>query len=157
MQSNRVPWWLKAVTFLMIGLCAVAAFALFGGIYTTRKMHRERMERLEREGYARVKGDQLVVSNRTTAKTWYEAGSVRIMDGADASVAMYCATGELRGTVKGDVLFVGRTLFVEPGTVIEGHLETTCWLLQNMGTVRDGLRGTKYYFLTNRAPAHAKI
>ena len=157
MQSKRVPWWLKAATILMFLLCIAAAVVLVGGILQTRKVQAARMDRLRAEGYTIVTGDQMVVSAPVAAKTWYQAGSVRLTNGADTSVALYCATGEIRGTVKGDVLFVGRTLFVEPGAVIEGHLETTCWLLQNMGEVRGGLLGTRYYMLTNRAPPGAKI
>ncbi len=160
MDANRkaVPWWLKAVVFVMFGLCIVMGVVLYTGVSKLRASHRELTARLEREGFEKIETTtDLVVTNPPSRPTWYIARTVKLLNGADASVAMYCATGEISGVVRGDVVFLGLplthpTLIINPGAQIASNVETTCWMLKNFGEVRGEFRGTKYFYVTNQTP-----
>lgn len=160
--SNRshVPWWLKAAVYLMFGLCLAMGAVLVLGVVRGRKQYTALMERLEKAGYEKVTGSAVVVSNRPTKPTWYQPGipesnaapaSVELLNGSDASVAIFAATGLVRGVVNGDLLFVGRTLILESDCVVTGNIETTCWMLQQFGRFEGQLLGTRNYHTTNRA------
>ncbi len=151
-RIGTVPWWLKAAVFVMFGLCIFMAAFLVIGIKKAREFQKARIARLEREGYQKITGDNLIATNPPLFPTWFTAASVKLPDGANAPVALYCATGEISGTVRADVLFVGRTLIINPGAILASNLETTCWMVKNFGELRGELRGTQNFYVTNRTP-----
>lgn len=163
MQKSRspVPWWLKAGVFTMFGLCLIMGAILVVGLMKGREHFRGINDRLTRAGYEKIAITSIVVTNPPARPTWYLPAegdpdaapvSVEILNGSGASLAIFAATGIVHGVVRGDVLFVGRTLILEGDAIIESNLETTCWMVQNFGQVRGEMRGTRNYFTTNRNP-----
>lgn len=152
MTQGRTPIFLKIAALTMASLALCLAVALGIGIWQSRKLNNQRQERLTREGYRIVQGETLVFTNRLTLPTWFQAMNVSVLDGSEAGIAMYCATGLIRGVVKGPVLFVGQHLTVAADAVIEKDLETTCQRLDLQGRVKGLVLGTTYLMNSN-APA----
>ena len=157
-QKNSVPWWLKTVVFVMLGLGVCAAVVLVMSILERRAHLRQIEDRLTRAGYEKIENlTDLVITNPPTKPTWYIAKSVTLLNGSLAPIAMYCATSTISGTVCGDVLFVGiplthPALIIQPGAILQSNLETTCWMLKNFGELRGQRLGTCYFYVTNRTP-----
>ena len=158
--NTPVPWWLKAAVFAMFGLCVVMGVVLIGGLIQGRRQNKALVQRLETSGYEKLIGMHQTISNRLTRPTWLlpdatstdmVPASVQILAGSDASVAIFAATGLVRGVVNGDLLFVGRVLILEDDCVVKGRVETKCWMVQQFGKIEGELAGTRNYHTTNRA------
>ena len=151
--QSTVPLWLKGAVYFMFACCIGMGSFLVIGIMKSRSFQKARMEKLDRAGYEKIEtAAELIVSNAPAKPTWYVASGVKLLHGSEASLALYCATGEISGTVHGDLLFVGRTLIIQPSAVLAGNLETTCWMVKNFGELRGELRGTKNFYVTNQTP-----
>lgn len=154
--AQTVPVWLKFAVYLMFTLCIGMGAFLVLGILERRRHFTGIERRLAAAGYETVESQtDLTVTNPPQRPTRYNAPCVKLLNGADASVAMFCATGEITGTVRGDLLFVGiplshPTLVIHPGAVLASNVETTCWMVKNFGEIRGQLLGTRNFYLTNQ-------
>lgn len=159
--KTTVPLWLKLGVYVMFTLALGMGIFLVTGILKARRFNLERNARLTQAGYEKIETVlDLVITNPPARPTWYVGKSVTLLNGADASVAMTCATGEIRGTVRGDVTFIGiplshPTLIIQTNAEITGNLETTCWMVKNFGILRGQLIGTRNYYVTNLTPMTA--
>jgi hypothetical protein len=159
--KTTVPFYLKLAVYIMFALALGMGIFLTVGIVKARRFNLERNARLEAAGYEKIETQiDVIVTNPPTKPTWYIGKSITLLNGSDASIAMTCATGEIRGTVKGDVTFIGiplshPVLIIQTNAEITGNLETTCWMVKNFGTLRGQLIGTRNFYVTNMTPMTA--
>ena len=84
-------------------------------------------------------GIALVNDDPVQNPTYFRAvDSVQILRGADADIAVSSRDADLDGTFAGNVAFLGQSLTLLPGAVIEGDLEIAA--AKNV-TIRGEVRG----------------
>lgn len=105
------------VVVLVLGIAAY-----FGWRFIMNQYH-TLMDRFEREGYRRVEGRVIEVTNRVEYPTIYVGQIVRIKAGSDRGLAFLCQQAEVHGDVVGNVHFVGQTLTVDRDAVLHRDLE----------------------------------
>lgn len=156
--KTTVPVYLKIAVYFMFALALGMGTFLTLGIIKTRKYNLERNTRLTAAGYEKIETQaDLIITNPPTKPTWYTGKSVTLLNGSHASIAMTCATGDIRGIVQGDLTFIGiplshPTLLIATNGEITGNLETTCWMVKNFGKIHGQLLGTRNFYVTNMTP-----
>lgn len=108
------------------------------------------MERYEREGYRKVEGQMIEVTNRVTEPTIYIGQSVRILNGSDRGMAFLCQTAEIHGPVVGNVRFIGQALTIKEDAELMRDLEVTAQLVNLFGKVDGKITGV--YQMLNKDP-----
>lgn len=123
------------------------------GFRFIKKQYTEVMEKFESQGYRKVEGQIIDVTERVTEPTLYLGQAIRIRAGSDRGLAFITQTAEIAGTVKGNVYFMGQMLTIQKDAVIEQDLEVTAQVVNNFGTVKGQIKGV--YQALNTDPSAA--
>lgn len=111
------------------------------GIRYVKKQYAAVMEKFESQGYRKVEGQIIDVTERVVEPTLYIGKSVRIRAGSDRGLAFITQTAEIDGVVKGNVYFMGQMLTIRKGAEIQQDLEVTAQVVNNFGTVQGAIKG----------------
>jgi len=102
----------------------------------------------EEQGYKRVDGQVITVSEVVTEPTVYVGQSARIEKGSERGLAIFCQTASIEGKVNGNVYFMGQILTIEPNSEITGNLNVAAQQVNIFGKLQGELQGT--YQVLNR-------
>lgn len=108
------------------------------------------MERYEGEGYKKVEGQFIEVTETIAEPTIFVGQSVKINKGSERGMAFLCQTAEIHGTVVGNVHFVGQMITINEDAELMRDLEVTAQLVNLFGKV-DG-KVTGVYQTLNKDP-----
>ena len=137
--------------------CLILLIALgglgYGAYRFAKRQYATLMERLEREGYKRVEGRFINVTETVTEPTIFIGDSIQIQNGSERGIALLCQSGSLRGKMVGNVHFVGRTLTIQPGTWLMKDLDVTAQTVNQFGKIDGKLTGV-YQSLNTTAPTN---
>ena len=120
------------------------------GYRVVKRQYTAVMERYEREGYKKVEGQLIEVTERVTEPTIYIGQSVRIMSGSERGMAFLCQTAEIHGTVAGNVHFLGQMITIKEDAELMRDLEVTAQLVNLFGKVDGKITGV--YQMLNKDP-----
>jgi hypothetical protein len=121
-----------------------------GGLWFARHQYNAFITRMEREGYRKVEGQIIVVTNRITEPTIFIGQMVAIQKGSERGLAVVSQNAELDGEIVGNVHFVGQTLTVRPGAMLRRDLDVIAQTIRIEGEVRGKVTGM-YQFLEQSA------
>lgn len=134
--------------------CLVILIALGGLAYAgyrfAKRQYTAVMQRYEREGYRKVEGQFIEVTETVTEPTIFVGQSVRINKGSERGMALLCQSGTINGKVVGNVHFVGQTLTIHPDALLMKDLDVTAQVVNQFGKV-DG-KVTGVYQVLNKDP-----
>jgi hypothetical protein len=120
----------------------VCAGAYFGVKWSLGKVEAV-VEEYQSQGYARVSGQVIDVTQAVRSKTVYFAQVVNLKADSDADLAFVAQTVEIHSTVNGDVGFFGQVITIHPGAVIKGNLNVKAGQIVSVsGTVEGQITGT---------------
>jgi hypothetical protein len=108
------------------------------------------MERYEREGYKKVEGQMIEISETITEPTIFIGQSVKIKKGSERGIAMLCQTAEIDGKIVGNVHFVGQMLTIRKDALLMRDLDVTAQLVNQFGTIEGKITGV--YQVLNKDP-----
>ena len=108
------------------------------------------MERYEREGYKKVEGQIIEVTETVTDPTIFVGQSIKINKGSERGMAFLCQTAEIHGTVAGNVHFVGQMITINEDAELMRDLEVTAQLVNLFGKVNGKITGV--YQVLNKDP-----
>jgi hypothetical protein len=93
-------------------------------------------ERFEAEGYVRVTGQVLAVTQDIEQPTVYTVQVFQLNADSAADLAVAAQVAEIHGRIDGDLHFLGQSLIIHPDAVITGNLHVqTAEVVDNRGTV----------------------
>jgi hypothetical protein len=108
------------------------------------------MERYEREGYKKVEGQLIEISETITEPTIFVGQSVKIKKGSERGIALLCQSAEIDGKIVGNVHFVGQILTIHKGAMLMRDLDVTAQMVNQFGTVDGKITGV--YQVLNTVP-----
>lgn len=133
----------------LVALLLLGVAGYFGGRFVF-KQYQAVMERFEREGYRRVEGQVLEITEPPAEPTIYVGQVVRLRAGSARGVAMVCQAGEIEGTVEGNVHFYGQMLTVHTNAHLLRDLHIVGQVANVFGQVDGEVKGS--YQVLNRTP-----
>lgn len=93
--------------------------------------------RFEAEGYERVRGQVVKVTTDVEKPTVYTVQVFELDADSAADLAVMAQVAEIKGTIDGDLHFLGQTLTIHPDAVITGDLHVQlAQVIDNRGTVQ---------------------
>ena len=131
---------------ILIGL-GVAGYV---GYRFVKRQYVAVMERYEREGYKKVEGQLIEVTETITEPTIFVGQSVKIKKGSERGIAMLCQTAEIDGKIVGNVHFVGQMLTIHKDALLMRDLDVTAQLVNQFGTIEGKITGV--YQVLNKDP-----
>jgi cytoskeletal protein CcmA (bactofilin family) len=137
-------------------LVVLIGFAVltYVGVRFVRKQYAAVMERFENQGYRKVEGQIIDVTERVTDPTLYLGQSVRIRAGSERGLAFVAQTVEISGTVQGNVYFAGQVLTINKDAELMQDVEVTAQVINNYGTIHGAIKGV--YQALNEKPSEAE-
>ena len=127
---------------LVVCVVGCLALAIGGGLFFKHKIEAFTKTYVD-QGYHKVEGAQLTVSDKVTEKTLYQCQSVAIMAGSDADLAILAPEATIYGKVNGDVHFMGTRITIEKDAEITGSLDVTAQTVNVYGAVDGSVTGIK--------------
>lgn len=134
----------------LVALLLLGILGYLGGQFLY-KQYQAVMERFEREGYHRVEGQVLEITEPPSEPTIYVGQVVRLHAGSTRGVAMVCQAGEIEGTVEGNVHFYGQMLTVHTNAHLMRDLNIVGQVANVYGQVDGEVKGS--YQVLNRPRA----
>jgi hypothetical protein len=108
------------------------------------------MERYEREGYKKVEGQVIEITEPVAEPTIFIGQVVKIKKGSERGIAMLCQSAEINGKVVGNVHFVGQMITIKEDAELMRDLEVTAQLVNLFGKVDGKITGV--YQVLNKDP-----
>lgn len=143
-----------------IGCLVMLILMAVGGYATYRFAVKPIMERVkaeiakfEQEGYRKIEGQFIEEKEMIKEPTLYMAQSVKLLNGSERGVAMFCQQAEISGVIGGNVYFVGQMLTIHPGTVIMKDLKVQAQVVNQYGEVKGEIQGS-YQAMNTTPPAN---
>jgi hypothetical protein len=133
----------------LVVLIAIAGLG-YAGYRFVKRQYTAVMERYEREGYKKVEGQLIEVTNTVTEPTIFIGQIVKVKKGSERGIAFLCQTAEIQGTVVGNVHFVGQMLTIKEDAELMRDLEVTAQVVNNFGKVDGKIAGV--YQVLNKDP-----
>lgn len=124
-----------------LAVLVVTALLGFGAFRLAMNQYHTFMDRYEREGYRRVEGQYINVTNRPDIPTIYAGQVVKIQVGSDRGIALLCQQAEIKGDVVGNVHFVGQMLTVDKDAVLHRDLDIKAQVANVYGVVSGKITG----------------
>jgi hypothetical protein len=119
---------LSLIVIAVIGGC-------FAGFMWVKNYVAENSAPFIKEGYTKVSGQMIEVTNPVAKPTLYVGQMVRFHTDSNANVAIIAQTAEIQGKIQGKLSFRGQILVIAPGSDIAGDLDVQAQVVQNEGAV----------------------
>ena len=108
------------------------------------------MERYEREGYKKVEGQFIEITDTIADPTIFVGQEIKIRKGSERGIALLCQSGTISGKVVGNVHFIGQTLTIDKDALLMRDLDVTAQTVNQFGTIEGKITGV--YQTLNKAP-----
>ena len=136
--------------------CLVILIALgvvgYVGYRFVKRQYTAVMERYEREGYKKVEGQMIDVTETVAEPTIFVGQIVKIKKGSERGIALLCQSAEIDGKVVGNVHFVGQMLTIHKGAELMRDLDVSAQVVNQFGTVDGKITGVYQVLNTNAPP-----
>jgi len=132
------------VVLIAIGGLGYAGYRFFRRQYTAV------MERYERDGYKKIEGQFIEITETITEPTIFVGQSIKINGGSERGIALLCQSGTISGKVAGNVHFVGQTLTIHKDALLMRDLDVTAQVVNQFGKVDGKITGV--YQVMNTVP-----
>jgi regulator of protease activity HflC (stomatin/prohibitin superfamily) len=119
----------------------IAGSAGYFGWRFVKNQYTTVMERFEREGYRRVEGQVIEVTERVNEPTIYVAQVVKIRAGSNRGLAFLCQQADIQGDVVGNVHFIGQVLNVDKDAILHRDLDIKAQVANVYGVVSGEVTG----------------
>lgn len=155
-EKKRMPLWLK----LGLGcgtICILSCLGVCGGGYWyVNSTIQEYTKKYEDQGYVKVEGTQLVVSDPVTEPTIFAAQQLSITTTVDSDIAILAQICEITGTINGDIDVMGQMIHIKKDAVVNGDIRVE-WaqIVQIEGIVTGEVTGTHQVLDDRRQNANA--
>jgi hypothetical protein len=133
------------VVLIAIGGLGYAGYRFFKRQYTAV------MERYEREGYKKVEGQMIEITEPVTEPTIFVGQIIKINKGSERGIALLCQSGTISGKVVGNVHFVGQVLTIHKDALLMRDLDVTAQVVNQFGKVDGKITGV-YQTLNTMPP-----
>lgn len=138
----------------LLGIVTVGATAFFGFRFLTEQID-EFAGPFEEKGYNRVSGQIVVEEDTIEDSRVYTVQVLKLENGASADLAIVAQVAEIRGTIEGDIDFMGQVLDIKKGAVVKGDIRSkAAQVIKVRGSVEGKITGT-YQALDQRDAAPA--
>jgi hypothetical protein len=134
---------------ILIGLGVVG----YAGYRFVKRQYTAVMERYEREGYKKVEGQLIDVTETVTEPTIFVGQVVKIKKGSERGLALLCQTAEIDGKIAGNVHFYGQMLTIHKGAQLMRDLDVTAQVVNQLGTIEGKITGVYQLLNTNALSA----
>jgi hypothetical protein len=141
---------LKASGIGCLAILIALGVAAYVGVRFAKRQYQAVMQRYEREGYKKVEGQIIEVTEPVSEPTIFIGQVVRVKNGSDRGMVLLCQSGEIDGKIVGNVHFVGQMLTVHKGAELMRDLEVTAQVVNLFGKVDGKITGV--YQALNREP-----
>ena len=131
---------------ILIGLGVLG----YVGYRVVKRQYAAVMERYEREGYKKVEGQLIEVTETVTEPTIFVGQIIKIKKGSERGMAFFCQTAEIHGPVVGNVHFIGQMITIKEDAELMRDLEVTAQVVNLFGKVDGKITGV--YQMLNKDP-----